>query len=348
MFTGDNGFVGRVGQVMNPGKPWKDLSDFVPPLLSANLGSGGSEVKWPKVCIMVLNWNGKRDTLECLASIQRLDYPKDKLGVIAIDNGSTDGSQDAIRSKLREMESEGFSYTYLVEMERNEGAPKAYNAAFSHVGVEYEYVLKLDNDVILFDPQVLKSLVLVAEGNCAIGIIGPKIVYANDPTSCAHAAGFINWTWCTPYQGEAESGGECDFVTGCAMLIKKSVIEACGVFLDEDFFVYWDDTDLCIRAQRRGFSVVYLPSVAAMHKVSQTTNMKRRSPFAVYYVTRNRVLFGCKHLQGNASLKWRVKVLFLVMPRAVLSAIWKWRWKEVGTVVRAHIDGLRGRTGKVL
>ncbi|MGP8012425.1 MAG: glycosyltransferase family 2 protein, partial [Halobacteriota archaeon] len=130
----------------------------------ANRLSDGRE---PKVAIVVLNWNGKRDTVECLASLNEIDYSNYE--ILLVDNGSTDGSQKYFRAQYPEIE--------LIENEMNLGFAEGNNVGIRHaMNGRADYVLLLNNDTFVH-PKFLSELVRVAEGGSRIGFVGPKIYY---------------------------------------------------------------------------------------------------------------------------------------------------------------------------
>src|SRR3989339_346256 len=119
----------------------------------------------PLVYILILNWNGKEDTLECLSSLKKIDYPNYK--TIVIDNGSTDDSVKIINKKYPKIK--------IIENKKNLGYAEGNN-----VGIRYalknkaDYVLILNNDTIV-DKKFLTELVKVGESNEKVGIVGPNV-----------------------------------------------------------------------------------------------------------------------------------------------------------------------------
>jgi GT2 family glycosyltransferase len=223
---------------------------------------------FPLVYVIVLSWNGKKDTLECLASLQQLTYPNAR--IIVVDNSSSDGTGDAIRSAFPNIE--------LIVNNSN-----LRFAGGNNVGIRQsleggaEYVLMLNNDTVV-DPEFLGRLVEAAESGRKIGIVGPKIYYFDDPKRIWFAGGLIKW-WRGRVthigirevdNGEYDVTTEVDYITGCCMLIKREVIETIGM-LDERYYIYGEDVDLCVRALRSGYKSVYVPSSRVWHKLSVST-----------------------------------------------------------------------------
>jgi GT2 family glycosyltransferase len=222
----------------------------------------------PLVYVIVLSWNGKNDTLVCLASLQHLTYPNAQ--IVVVDNASRDGTIDAIRSAFPNIE--------LIVNNSN-----LRFAGGNNVGIRRslergaEYVLILNNDTVV-DPGFLSRLIEVAESDRRIGIVGPKIYYSDDQKRIWFAGGSIKW-----WRGRVahvgirdKDNGRCDvttvvdYITGCCMLIKRKVIETIGM-LDERYYIYGEDADLCVRASRSGYKSVYVPSSRVWHKLSAST-----------------------------------------------------------------------------
>lgn len=219
----------------------------------------------PLVYIIVLTWNGKNDTLECLESLVKVNYSNYK--ILVIDNASIDGTNDAVKSKYPLVE-----YIYNSENLRYAGG--------NNIGIEYalknnsDYVLLLNNDTIV-EPNFLEHLINTAESDSSAGIVGPKIFYYNQPALIWYAGGKIDWWKGWIYHNgirEMDSENFCqktetDFITGCCMLIKRAVINKIGK-LDEGYFIYGEDVDFCIRAKRAEFKILFEPSAKIWHKIS--------------------------------------------------------------------------------
>lgn len=280
-------------------------------------------LKLPQVAIIVLNWNGLNDTLECLESLSHLDYPFYE--VIVVDNDSTDGSVPAIRARCPDV--------VIIETGENLGYTGGNN-----VGIRYalecgaDYVLLLNNDTVV-EPAFLRLLVDAAEAEPAVGIAGPTIYYHERPDVIWSAGGAIDWQrGSTRMVGlDEQDGGQfgqvprtVDFVTGCAMLVGRAVLEQAGL-LDERFFAYYEETEWCVRATRAGFQIVHVPPAHIWHKISPAAQAD--SPLVHYYMTRNRLLF---MKATGAGLRAWLHTLFAEYLRTLMS--WslrpKWRGKR--------------------
>mgnify|MGYP003331941202 CR=1 FL=1 len=219
----------------------------------------------PLVYIILVNWNGKNDTLECLSSLQKVTYTNFK--VLVVDNASGDGSVEAIRKE--------FSNIELITNKEN-----LRFSGGNNVGIQYalnnnaELVLLLNNDTTV-EPNFLSELITISEKNKNVGIVGAKIFYYTNKKRLWYAGGTINFkTGMSKHRGIREvdtkkydNVEEVDYITGCCMLLKREVVEKVGM-LDESYFIYGEDADWCLRAKNAGYKLMYAPSAIVYHKVS--------------------------------------------------------------------------------
>jgi GT2 family glycosyltransferase len=260
-----------------------------------------------KVCIIILNWNGKKDTIECLESLKMVEYPNYE--IILVDNGSTDGSVESLRKLYPDME--------IIENLNNLGF-----AAGNNVGIRKaiekgaDYVLLLNNDTTV-NKDFLNNLITVAKNDDMIGIAGPIIRYYSEPENSWFEKGKINWfsfniATHTKITDDKEVVST-DFMTGCAFLIKKATIEKVG-FLTDEYFFYFEDVDYSLRAKNAGFKIVVTPLSKIYHKVSATAS-KKFKPESLYYANRNRFWI----IKTYCPLKYKPIVYLLVTARTLIA-----------------------------
>jgi GT2 family glycosyltransferase len=262
----------------------------------------------PCVFVILVNWNGRADTLECLESLSGLDYPNSR--IVVSDNASSDQSVEAVRREYP-------SATILANPE-NLGF-----AGGNNVGIRYalqqgaDYVWLLNNDTIL-ERNALSTLVQVAESDPAIGILGGKIYYYSDRDVLSFAGATIAWDkGRSPHIGRGESDRgqydtvhDVDRVSGCSMLVRKDVCERVGLF-DEDFFLYAEDVDWCVRAKIAGYRCVYVPASRIFHKEAASVKGKDgKSTLFLYYNTRNFLKLIRKHHRFPTGEYLIMKVIF--------------------------------------
>jgi GT2 family glycosyltransferase len=247
----------------------------------------------PKVGIVILNWNGLSDTLECLTSVRRLAYTN--VDVIVVDNGShgDDARQiedcDVVSTVVRSPVNLGY-------------------AGGSNLGIRTalqrgaDYVWLLNNDAII-EPDSLTKLVAFGERYTRIGLLSPVIYHYETPESVQLTGTRVDLERQT-YRilrsiDEADIGprGEGFALAGTALLIKRKALECIGGF-DERFFAYVEDTDYSTAAMAAGFDTALVREARVYHKYGRSLG-GRESPERDYLFTRNMYLFWTKHLKGR-------------------------------------------------
>ena len=242
-------------------------------------------MKTAKISVVLLNWNGKKDTLECLASLQKVSYPN--FQPIVVDNGSTDGSIQELRAAHPNLP--------ILEMGANLGF-----AGGNNPGIEWalrhhaEWILLLNNDTVI-DPDCLNAFLNAAKEQPQAKILGAKILRYHTPHIIDHLGGL--WT---PETGQFVSlnAGETDhpylnmravdYVCGAALFMHRSVPETIGL-LEPDFFLFWEESDYCCRAKRAGFEIWTAPGAKVWHKVS--SSFTGGKPHMHYFWWRSRLLW---------------------------------------------------------
>lgn len=239
------------------------------------------------VFIVIVNWNGLADTLECLESLRHLEYSN--FEILLVDNASADNSVETIRGI--------YPSVRILANSGNLGFTGANNVGIRHAlenGAAYVWIL--NNDTVV-DRHALSLLVEAAERDRGIGILGSKIYYSSEPNVISFAGATIDWARGTSGhigRGEVDRGqydrvSDVDRVSGCSMLVKKEVCETVGLF-DEAFFLFVEDVDWCVRAKRSGFRCVFVPSSVVWHKEGSSIRKVEQSRLFSYYNTRNFLL----------------------------------------------------------
>ena len=219
----------------------------------------------PSVYIILVNWNGKTVTLECLDSLATSAYKKFK--IVVVDNASSDGSVLAMR--------EAHPEAIVLEQKEN-----LRFAGGNNVGMKYalehgaELLCLLNNDTTV-DKDFLTHLVSRIQSDKKIGMVAPKIYYHGEPNRIWFAGGEISmWTGTMKHtgireedKGQYDTSKEIDYTTGCCILTKREIVEKIGM-LDESFFMYTEDADWSMRMRRAGYTIVYEPKAKVWHKLS--------------------------------------------------------------------------------
>jgi GT2 family glycosyltransferase len=286
----------------------------------------------PKVITVTVNWNRRDDTLACLGTLAALSYPN--VQVIVVDNGSTDGSAAAIGEQFPRVEQ--------IINPTNLGFAGGFNAGLRRaLALGADYVFILNNDTLA--PAGLLEPLVQAAGAPEVGVTAPVIVYAADPArvwsaGAGRSALTLELTGNHGRRARLDTITAREFVSGCAMLIKRSVLEQVGV-LDERFFMYYEDSDYCLRVRRAGFRLLVVPAACLAHKVSLSSNGSD-SPAERYWMGRSSVLFFRKHIRGwrwAPVLMWRAGSLARTTGRLLLAG----RSSAARAYLRGVVDGWR-------
>jgi len=232
------------------------------------------------VCCILLNWNGHADTLQCLKSLKLTTYPR--LTVIVVDNGSTDDSVSQIQTAHPEIELIGNSVNLGFGAGNNLGIRRALQ-----LGVKYIWLL--NNDTVV-QPNTLRELVSLCENHPELGQAGSVLYYAHAPSQVqAWGGGKVNLHMGTSYHfTQPVPWVQLDFVTAASVLIPSRVLDEVGLF-DEQYFMYWEDTDLSFRIRRAGWRLGVAENARLLHK--EGASSKPRSAQHDKYVTNSGIRF---------------------------------------------------------
>jgi GT2 family glycosyltransferase len=305
----------------------------------------------PKVSIIILNWNGWPDTLECLESIYQINYPN--YDVILIDNGSDNESIEKITNYVtnkplkllicdetnmdtKKVEEEKLAYLppnmklRIIINKNNYGFAKGNNIGIRYVMqfLNPKYVLLLNNDTVV-DKDFMTELVKVAEINGNVGFLSPKIYFYNfegNKNTIQYAGAKQNlWLFNPKHigifevdQGKYDHLRKVDYAHGSCLLAKVEMIKDIGM-LDADFFSYREENDWGIRGKYKGWESLYVPTSKIWHKGGGCSGGNMNS-FAIYYMTRNSFIFMKKH--GNLLQLSSFYIYFFIFRFIFLSGLY--------------------------
>ncbi|MBK7455219.1 MAG: glycosyltransferase [Anaerolineales bacterium] len=265
-----------------------------------------------KVSIIIPNYNGQRYLGECIDSLFQLDFPRENYEIIVVDNASSDTSREFILSRYPDV--------VLIESKENLGFASGCNLGIKNS--RGEYIVLLNNDTVV-DTNWLKELVAVADGDENIAIAGSKLLYMHSPNEIQNAMSYLtdngdggDMGSHQPDQGQYDTTREVMAVCGASMLIKRTLMEEIGA-LDEDFFAYYEDMDLCYRTRLYGKKIVFAPKSVVYHVHAATSG--EWSPLFTFLVLRNKLLI---HLK-NSHFGFLLKVLFLYFRQVVYEGLVK-------------------------
>ncbi len=281
----------------------------------------------PLVYILTLNWNRRDDTLTCLESLEQLTYPNKHL--ISIDNGSTDGSPEKIAKHFPQVEQ-------LINTS-NLGFAGGFNVGLRHaLQQDAKFVFIINNDTTIA-PDALEYLIAAGQPR-DVGALAPIIYYASSPAKIWSAGANRNSITLEIKDNHGrgqvfKQSTEREFLSGCGLLLKRSVLEQVGLF-DERFFVYYEDSDYSLRLQKAGYQLLVVPQAKMWHKVSQSSEGSD-SPNERYWMGKSSVLFYRKHSRGLQ--RWAV---FLWRAGSAIKTTIRLLWRGKLKATRAYLRGL--------
>lgn len=277
------------------------------------------------VFISLLNFNGKKNTLNCLESLGNIKKDNFRLTIVVVDNASSE-EFDLKSGTVKDIT------LVVIKNKENLGFAGGHNVAIRHaLKNKADYVLVINNDVYV-DKNFIAELLRIAEENDNVGILSSKIYFApgfefhKDKYSQKqqgkviwYAGGKMDWKNVIGHhrgvdevdKGQFDKIEETELATGCCMLIKKEVFEKVGIF-DDRYFLYYEDSDLSIRAKNKGFKIIYVPTSVIWHNNAGAAGGSG-SVLQDYYITRNRLLFGFRYAQIRSKLalfRESLKLLF--------------------------------------
>ncbi|MBI5882635.1 MAG: glycosyltransferase [Elusimicrobia bacterium] len=238
----------------------------------------------PRVSIVVPTFNGKALLAACLDSIKALDYPRSALETIVVDNASTDGTSEFLRSR--------YPWARVLKNAENNYC-RANNLAISRS--RGKYVAFLNNDAVV-DERWLAELVGIAEKDRRVAGVSGKILFPDGRINSTGHQRLPHFHIRDRGLGQADRGQfdateEVESISLCAALFRRSALRDIGL-LDEDFVIYHEDIDLSHRLRRRGWKILYHPRAVARHRWSATS---RKLGISFFFNNRNRLLFLAKH-----------------------------------------------------
>lgn len=266
------------------------------------------------VYVSVINYNNSEDTLACLQSLAKLKIKDFTLHVLVIDNAS------AHPLTLDYKHYANLSLT-LIRTHSNLGFAGGHNMAI-RFAIEHhaDYILILNNDTVA-DQNLISELINTAVSDEKIGLVVPKIYFTKGyeyhvkrykqkelGNVLWYAGGVMDWQNVIGNNigvdevdcGQYDTACETDLATGCCMLVRRRVFERIGLF-NENYFLYYEDTDFSERAKQAGYRIYYQPKSRLWHKNAGAAGGSG-SDLQDYYISRNRLLFGVSHAPLRSKL----------------------------------------------
>jgi GT2 family glycosyltransferase len=270
----------------------------------------------PNVTIIILNWNGWEDTLDCLKSLKQIEYPN--FNIVIVDNASEDESIAKINEQIKNDKSIDFT---LIKNKKNNGFAEGNN-----IGIRYaiksknpDYILLLNNDTVV-DKNFLNELVKVAEENINAGSVQSILLKHEDKIIDSLGQELTTWSakdigmdseYVKLYDNR-EIFGAC----AAAALYRAKVMEDIG-FFDKDFFLIYEDVDLSWRIRLKGYQSFLAVNSIVYHKrnISETISkfdfnwIKSKSK---YHLTKNMLILAIRYHPANFLFKPNYFIKFLI------------------------------------
>lgn len=244
----------------------------------------------PLVSVVILNWNGKTHLIRCLASLLKVTYKP--LEIIVVDNNSTD---DSVSEVQRE-----FPRVTVIANKINKGYSGGNNDGIAASRGKYVFILNNDTQVA---KGFLEPLISLMERDASVGCVQPKLVYGHNHAVLNAVGSYMTSTGFLYHYGYRKPASAPQYnqrltiysAKGAAMLLRRSAVDEVGMF-DEDFFIYFEETDLCHRLWLGGYKVVYEPKSLVYHYEAVDTHKQMTNSFIMFLSTRNRIASFIKNL----------------------------------------------------
>ncbi|MFA5130670.1 MAG: glycosyltransferase family 2 protein [Patescibacteria group bacterium] len=297
------------------------------------------------VGVALLNWNGGEMTAACVDSLRAGTLVPGR--IVIVDNASVDGSAQWLAEKYLDV--------HFIRSEINRGFAGGNNMAIHYLldaGVNFIWVL--NNDTVV-EKECLRLLLEAMRQDVNVAACSGKILYENPPDRIWYAgATWRHWSLKSPHRGALEiDRGQYErledvgFISGCCMFVRRSAFETVGLF-DEAFFAYCEDADWCLRAQRAGLRLRYVPQAVLRHKVSASMKKMYKSigggttsPFSLYLLFRNRGFIVRKHAREPFQMIIATSVLLADAAYYAAGLLVLRRWAKFAALVRGLWDGVR-------
>lgn len=290
--------------------------------------------KQPSVAIIIVNYNGTEDTVECVKSLNKINY--NNYRIFVIENGS---SKKPTKEQIDYLK----GHAAYIESDENLGFSGGNNIGIKKATEnEFDYVLLLNNDTTV-EPDFLSILIDVAAKKDNAGIVSGKIAFYSKPSHLWYGGGHMDaklgggaherWNDLNPE--DTDEIREVTFITGCLMLIPIEVVKKVGL-LSEEYFLYAEDTDFCYKVLKAGYKLWFCENTLIYHKVSASTGAT--STMTQYYMVRN-VLYLTKKYRTDYH-KVNARFTYQTIKDVIRGR------KQFAPVRCAYRDYLKGTMGK--
>lgn len=304
-----------------------------------------------EISVVLINYNGIKYNDACIASILNSTIAE-CIQIVVVDNASTDDSLSALRDKWG-----GNEQMHIITLDDNYGFSKANNEGVRwsmEQGIDYYLLLNNDTEI---EADAIERLMRC--GQDTQSIVVPKILYADRRDVIWCAGGTFSPVIRKAVQnglnqkdnGQFDVSGECQFANGCALLLSRNIVERVG-FLDERFFLYYEDTEYSMRAAEKGVAIRYLADAVVYHKVNGSTGGNEK-PANAYYITRNWLLCNSLHMRDKGGMGGKLQFLlflvYFICNRFAWLLIWFFQGKRrmCPALLKGIMDFYLGKYGRM-
>jgi hypothetical protein len=270
--------------------------------------------------IIIVNWNTRQLLHDCLKSVF-CTIPNTHFEIFVVDNGSTDGSPQMVLEK--------FPKVQLIQNQRNSGFARANNQAIQLS--KGRYILLLNSDTLI-TPNAIDQMINFGENHYQAGIIGACLVYPDGqlqksygrlPSLLSETTSLAGLDKLRVKLHEVKQSSkpiETEFVSGACMMIRKSVLQQVGV-LDENFYFFSEEIDLCYRARKVGWRIFYIPSAVVMHIEGGSSGINAERMLNLY---RGKLRYFKKHYGDTVKNKLLIAMLVITKIKVWKYSFLKW------------------------
>lgn len=299
-----------------------------------------------KTASLTVNWGPPADTIAALRSLASMARPPEL--IICVDNGSP-------ADDLFQLKADMPAGTVLIELAENLGVAAANNAGMEYAlaqGVDWTLFLNSDATV---DPECLDRCIAEAKAVQGVAVIGPAITFADQPELLWYAGGNVSdWFAYPRHRGLLQPAtspppsSDVGYVPTCCALVSSAAFRALGPFR-ADYFMYYDDTEWCLRARAAGWRCRYLGEVLCAHAVSATGGRRGSlglSENMAYYLARNPLRFALDTPQFVRRISRVIGLLTVYAAFNAWRALKSGRWAVASAYMQGLSDALHGRMGR--
>jgi hypothetical protein len=272
-----------------------------------------------------------------LSALLRQDYPRSRLELLLLDDGSSDDTYGVMKRFEGEFKKAGFADFRAFRHETNRGLISGRNYLASKISATSGAMLVLDDDVYVEqDSLSLLAGYFVSLSGCAV--LGPRVVFEAAREKTAASANFINRLTGVYRMAEPARPTECDWLSSSCILVDPAVWKEAGGFC-EAFYTCHEEPDFCLRVKKAGFKIVYYPQVRVRHDIN--LEMQRRAK--LYYLYRNKLWLIRRNFSFPGKLTALLLVLILGLPKYILESLLHNKesdHSELRAILKAVKDGL--------